>query len=993
MRRYLLLLALALPAAGILATGPPIERALGQPKVAPKEPKDDPAPGEDDPGAPEKLGRLTLTIDAGWHSGPISKVFFTPDGKQVITLSADHSIRIWDPLTGEMLKVLYPPGVGELDAAALSSDGKRLALATRYPEGDQVRFVIYVLTIPEGQIERVLRGHTDTICALTFSLDGKRLASASGKHWVVPKGGDNTIRLWNLDKEEAGQVLRKVPGNGPRGLCFSPDGSRLAWVCRGKGEIFDLETGKKVIPLKGYIWGVHHDAVDWSPDGKTLATIFEMGVQLWDADGKPIRTLSTLYTTSVVFSRDSRTVLATTGSDWVNANKSSLFEVHTGKKLAEFPPSQEKKIFSGAPLSGALSPDGQLAVSAGTNDTFVWRTENGALQKALRIKKWIPAQNPRAVWSADAKAGAVWSADGKAVAWITPSKTAKAPTFHLGDLQVGAPLATGDTHGAVLKQGAWSLKKNGADLQVLKNGEPMPPGSKGTVRGATLVSKDRVALQTYWSPLGMYDAHTGKMIHPFRGHRLPIFTDGIAASPDGRFLLTFSWDQTLKIWNPDREKPLLTLYKSGNDWIAWTPEGYYAATPGGERLMGWTVDNGIDRMPSYYPAERFRKQLYRPDVISRLLEFGSVEKALEAADKERGIISTRVPLEDALPPQAMLIAPAAGTVIKEAKVTVRAKAVSQGKFPITDLQLMVDGRPVQGGLFKVDPPKLGTVESTWTIDLPPGPHQLGVVARTAVSSGLSPEIELTYEAPKALDTRPALYVLSIGINTYPGDWKLTCARNDAEKLALTFQNKSKALYRDVQARILFDNDATRSGILDGFTWLKKQMKAQDVAVIFFAGHGTREKGNFYLMPCDVDLANLAKTGVSGDELKNRLANLPGRVLMMLDACHSGAIGAKGGLTAELTRDLSDDDCGVIVMCAAMGREEAGEERKLGHGYFALALIEALSGKADVSRRDGAVYLHHLDQYVNERVVELSNDEQHPVSGRPTTVRSFALAKP
>jgi hypothetical protein len=48
---------------------------------------------------------------------------------------------------------------------------------------------------------------------------------------------------------------------------------------------------------------------------------------------------------------------------------------------------------------------------------------------------------------------------------------------------------------------------------------------------------------------------------------------------------------------------------------------------------------------------------------------------------------------------------------------------------------------------------------------------------------------------------------------------------------------------------------------------------------------------------------------------------------------------------------------------------------------------------NTSKKDGQVYLHHLDSYVYEKVVELSRDEQHPVVGRPTSVRTFALAKP
>jgi len=264
------------------------------------------------------------------------------------------------------------------------------------------------------------------------------------------------------------------------------------------------------------------------------------------------------------------------------------------------------------------------------------------------------------------------------------------------------------------------------------------------------------------------------------------------------------------------------------------------------------------------------------------------------------------------------------------------------------------------------------------------------VARSAVSSGLSPETEIAYNDAKAGATRPTLYVLSIGINDYLKDRKLNVAVKDAEGIAKVFNSKSKATYRDVKTKLLINQDATKQGILDGFNWLQKNMQAQDVAVIFYAGHGLNKKGNFFLCPIDTNFTNPEKTAIADDEIKKRLTEMPGRILVMLDACHSGATGVR---VDRLARDLSDDDCGVVVMCAATGREEAGEDKMLGHGYFAHAVIQGLSDKMNTSKKDGQVYLHHLDSYVYEKVVELSRDEQHPVVGRPTSVRTFALAKP
>jgi uncharacterized caspase-like protein len=125
--------------------------------------------------------------------------------------------------------------------------------------------------------------------------------------------------------------------------------------------------------------------------------------------------------------------------------------------------------------------------------------------------------------------------------------------------------------------------------------------------------------------------------------------------------------------------------------------------------------------------------------------------------------------------------------------------------------------------------------------------------------------------------------------------------------------------------------------------------------------------------------------------------MPGRTILIMDACHAGAVGGEkrrsvSGLTDSLARDLATDDYGVCVLCSSMGREVSLEAENLKHGLFTYAILEALSGKGPKTP-EGAVYLHHLEGHVAERVKELTHGRQHPVASRPTTVRSFPLARP
>ena len=55
-----------------------------------------------------------LVLQSGGHTAPISQILFTPDGKEVLTVAADKTIRRWDAASGERLGVYYlPAGPGD----------------------------------------------------------------------------------------------------------------------------------------------------------------------------------------------------------------------------------------------------------------------------------------------------------------------------------------------------------------------------------------------------------------------------------------------------------------------------------------------------------------------------------------------------------------------------------------------------------------------------------------------------------------------------------------------------------------------------------------------------------------------------------------------------------------------------------------------------------------------------------------------------------------
>jgi WD40 repeat protein len=375
----------------------------------------------------------------------------------------------------------------------------------------------------------------------------------------------------------------------------------------------------------------------------------------------------------------------------------------------------------------------------------------------------------------------------------------------------------------------------------------------------------------------------------------PSEVSAVNVSADGRIVVSANHDGTIRWHRVDDGRELLALMvlNDRQNWIAWTPEGFYAATPGAYGMLRWHVNHGVDKAATTVPVSAIPK-LRRPDAIPLVLQELETARALGIAD------------------------------------------------------LTAARRDVQ--------------EATGAAN-PPGAR---------------------------------LHVLTIGIDNYGDKAKrlhLDFASKDANDVfnALVSTqdsrfNKLGGLYAEVLAQVLPDELATKQGIFDALEAMKHNIARdaanEDLAVVLFSGHGAIVDGQLYLLPYGVDAStpsHLKVSAITANELQAELAELAkhGRVLVLLDACHSGAVTGDGTQVvpgANLLRSALVAS-NVTVLTSSDADEVSHEDKQWGHGAFTKVLLEALGRDADTDN-DGLVSMSELTAYLSRRVPEVTGGQQH-----------------
>jgi ABC-type amino acid transport substrate-binding protein len=194
-------------------------------------------------------------------------------------------------------------------------------------------------------------------------------------------------------------------------------------------------------------------------------------------------------------------------------------------------------------------------------------------------------------------------------------------------------------------------------------------------------------------------------------------------------------------------------------------------------------------------------------------------------------------------------------------------------------------------------------------------------------------------------------------------------------------------------RLLHDEEATRSNILEQLNWLKEQAKADPKAtvVVYYSGHGwfNKSQNRYYLLPHDIDPRDFEGSSLSAEKFTNALRQIKSeRLLVIVDSCHAAGMASAKKIPSNfeeipIPKSVIDDlrqGKGRIVFTSSQGEESSWIRPEKDMSIYTYHFLEALKGEGNQSNENFVKISHlitHLSDKVPHSAMTLCKEKQTP----------------
>ncbi len=502
--------------------------------------------------------------ELGNHATSVRCLAVSPDGGLLLSGGQDNTLRLWDLATGQNLQT-FRGHDSWVRSVAFAGDGRRLVSASQ--DATLRTWSLSGYEELRAFYGREFEGHSDAILAASFSPDQTEIVTASR---------DRTARTWDVTTGQTRQTFSEGHSFlASSAKFFEHDRKLVTSAVDNTTRIWDVATGTELQRLEQT---GRASAVAVSPDERWLLTGGEeRQAQLWEiATGKRLRSFPGQHAevTAVAFSPDQQHIVTgdARGNGFIRDLKSGEI-VHT------------LKAHTGRISAAAYTPDGRFVLMSSNDKTVSqWDVATGEEQTAAILKH--PDSVLTMALSPDGRQVVTSCADRRIRVWLRGEPEPQTVIGPFPELvhsvsisSDGLRLLTAHSESREVRQ--WDLS-TGQELRIPSRDGGLGPvvdlkRQGGLVWAAIYAPGDEV-LTVGGNDARLWDLKTGRERMTFSPHAT---VASASFSPDGRWIVTGSWDNSAKIWNATTGAAVLKLAGQHQRFVnsaEFSPDGQFVLT-------------------------------------------------------------------------------------------------------------------------------------------------------------------------------------------------------------------------------------------------------------------------------------------------------------------------------------------------------------------------------------------------------------------------------